>query len=72
MDINEVVESLKLSITSGNEVPVTRATVKADELRALLADHARLQDEKALLVEVLSEVEADAYRLIEALKDSQP
>lgn len=43
MDINEVVESLKLSITSGNEVSVPRATVKADELSALLDDHARLQ-----------------------------
>lgn len=43
MDINEVRESLRLSITSGNDVPVTRATVKADELIALLADHARLQ-----------------------------
>lgn len=42
-DINEAMESLRLSITSGNSVPVTRATVKADDLRALLDDHARLQ-----------------------------
>lgn len=42
-DINEAMESLRLSITSGNRVPVTRATVKADDLRALLDDHARLR-----------------------------
>lgn len=42
-NINEALESLRLSITSGNSVPVTRTTVKADDLRALLDDHARLR-----------------------------
>ena len=55
--IEEVRERLELSITGGNDIQVTRATAAASDLRALLADHERLQAKVGLAAELLERLD---------------